>query len=84
MELRHGDIIHYKGCKVDVGPRGGKRFKVEKYRVASQVHTWVRQPDRFQFTVKHGMKPRTYEVDNVNAQFFHVASECEVEELRYF
>ena len=83
LALTRNEYIHYKGCKVETGPRGGKKYTVERYRVASQVKTWVTRPDEFRFTVKHGVKSRTYEVDNVNAMFFHLASECEIEGLRY-
>lgn len=86
LGLGYGDYIHYNGCKVEIGTRGGKKFKVEKYRVASQIKTWATRPNDWMLTVKWGMKPQTYAVGTVggyNAQDFHLASECEIEELRY-
>jgi hypothetical protein len=80
LELKHNEYIHYNGCTRRVGPQGGVTIKIERYRVASNTKTWVTRPDDFSFTVKYGMRPRTYTVDNINSNMFHIESECPLNE----
>ena len=81
MELVHGSIVHLNGCKREVGPRGGVTEHVERYRVASRIRTWSDRSGKagkFEFTVKHGMNPRTYVINGPSgtANSMHIESEC--------
>jgi hypothetical protein len=74
--LHHNDYIHYNNCNRTVGPRGGVHTSIERYRVASNVKTWVRRPADFEFTVRFGMQKHTYTLDRFTAVNFHIESEC--------
>lgn len=76
MVVEYHSAIHYNGCSKSVGPRGGVTTKIERYRPASQVKTWKRSPERFAFTVKFGMSPRTYEINESNCAQFHLEAAC--------
>lgn len=79
LQLSHNQIIHQDGCKIDVGPRGGKKFRITQFRVASQVKTWKTRPNDFEFTVRFGMQSQTYIISTVrhnNPDFFHLESDC--------
>ncbi len=81
LALRHGSIIHLGECTVTEGPRGGKTYRTEQWRVSGKVQTWKRQPDAFRVAIKHGLYTNGY-LDNNSAVEFHLAEECRHTELQ--
>jgi hypothetical protein len=76
LGLTHGDILHYAPvCNRTVGPRGGVKVKVERWRVNGKVKTWKRSPDRFEIPIKFGLYGFSYLTDS-NCDQFHLASDC--------
>lgn len=75
LALRHGEEIHENGCKQTVGPRGGIKEYILRYRVSGQCQTWVREPKRFRFPVKYGLYGNG-EVTETTAPYFHLVSDC--------
>jgi len=78
VNLKHGDILHVGKCVKTVGPRGGVTTKVERYRVASSVKTWVTRPGQYQFTVRYGIQKTTSVVTHCDADLLHLESECPI------
>lgn len=70
-------------CNKTVGPRGGVKFHCDRVRRSGSTKTWVTRPNKFRVPVKFGMYESGYITDD-NANMFHVASECPVEELRSY
>lgn len=71
--------FHYGECKRTVGPRGGETVKIERWRANGACKTWKREPERFQLPIKFGMRGYSY-IHEYNAQDFHVASECPLDQ----
>lgn len=69
----------YTPCNRVFGPRGGVTDLIIRARRNSGTKVWVRSPERWQFSVKHGLGRRSSEhgiVDNTNAGHFHAAKDC--------
>ena len=78
VKLKHGDLVHYGECKKIVGPRGGVKIKRVVARVTGKVRTWVGRPNDFTVPIKHGLYESAY-IREVNAEYFHLASECPID-----
>ena len=78
IKLGSGELredIHYSGCRLIVGPRGGKKYKIERWRVNGKCQTWVTRPSEFRLPIKYGLK--TYhDINQYNCTSFHLASDC--------
>ena len=76
LGLTHGQILHYAPvCAKHIGPRGGVKVKVERWRVNGKVKTWKTRPADFRVPVKHGLYDYGY-LDHGNCKEFHLASDC--------
>ncbi len=70
--------FHYTGrteCRIDVGPRGGVKTQVTRCRQNGALKTWKRDAGRFRLPIKTGFR-ECGEINQGNACFFHLASEC--------
>ena len=75
--LSHGTVLHYGNCAVHIGPRGGKTFSIENWRVNGRPKTWVKQPTKVKVPIKYGLRAYSY-ITEFDLEFFHLANECEV------
>lgn len=75
------DTFHHGECRTDVGPRGGVKFTVERWRRNGSTKTWKTRPDDFQVPIKYGLRGYAY-ITEGSASAFHVASDCPIDELR--
>lgn len=82
-QIDHAQVFHYaRICADEVGPRGGHRYTVERWRRNGATQRWKRDPQRFRIPIKFGL--REYgEITPSNVSAFHAAEDCPVEELRY-
>lgn len=75
--LRHGQVIHCGKCRVETGPKGGKTFVIEQWRVSGKMQTWKRNPEAFRVPLKYGLY--TFgELSQDTADQFHFADECPI------
>ena len=75
LQLRHGDELHYGVCQRIVGPRGGVRYQIERWRVSGMTKTWKTRPEAFEVPIKYGLRGHSY-LAGYNAHLFHLATEC--------
>ena len=68
--------IHGSWCQKIIGPRGGIKLKIYRWRVNGKCKLWKTMPDRFQLPIKHGFYGPYYYVTEQNAHAYHVESEC--------
>lgn len=76
--------FHYTGkqqCSKTVGARGGVKTSTVVARRNGKTQVWKTRPDEFRVPVKHGLYDYG-EITQDNASDFHLAMECEIEELR--
>lgn len=82
LALKHGDSVHYDGgdatCKRVVGPRGGVKEFVQRWRVSGECKTWVHYSKAFRLPVKYGLKV-SGAIDEGNMHHWHIAAECPLE-----
>ncbi len=71
------DMFHEDGCRLIVGPRGGRTFQVRWWRRNGMTRTWVTMPSRFRVPVKRGMYAYGY-ITEQNADGFHTSDECPI------
>lgn len=76
------DEFHRGECVRTHGPRGGIDEQIEQWRRNGATKTWKHEPDRFRVPVKYGMRGYSY-LDDTNAEEFHLASQCPLEETEY-
>lgn len=76
VNLPHNSYLHYGRCTRTIGPKGGVREKIERYRKVSMTKTWVTRPNEWQFTVRWGIHKTTSLVNHSDADLFHVESDC--------
>lgn len=75
MTLCHGDELHAGICTLYVGPRGGRKETIERWRVSGACKTWVRNLERFRVPIKYGMY-QSYYLTEENAHKLHLADDC--------
>lgn len=76
--------FHYTGkqqCSKSVGKRGGVTTSTVVARRNGATQVWKTRPDEFRIPVKHGLYEYG-EITHQNASDWHLAMECEIEELR--
>lgn len=69
-----GTVFHYSH-----GTSKGAR--VERWRKSGQTKVWKTRPDEWRMPVKHGMYSNSY-ITEVEAEHFHLESECETQGTR--
>jgi hypothetical protein len=67
--------FHANGCTRTVGPRGGLKGSIERWRQSGRLQTWKRNPKRFRLPIKHGLRD-SYAIDDSNTYQFHFANDC--------
>lgn len=74
-----GDELHCGRCKRIVGPRGGVKEKIERWRVSGRCKVyksvWRANAAYFRLPIKYGLY-RSSAVEPHNQDDFHLASEC--------
>lgn len=72
----HGTEFHFGPCKIFVGPRGGRKVKIETWRTNGACKTWKTRPDEFSLPIKYGFNGPYHYITNRNASEFHLANDC--------
>ena len=80
LQLKHGEPIHENGCRIIIGPRGGKQIIISRWRVNGKVKTWKTRPEEFRVPLKHGMNGYGY-LAHWNSTHFHLPADCNLEEI---
>lgn len=78
IQLGNGEInelIHEDGCKRFVGPKGGKKEFIYRWRVNGKCHVWKTRPKEFALPIKFGLKEYG-QINEFNCHKFHLASHC--------
>lgn len=81
LALPLGSELHYMDnsreccCKRIVGPRGGIKERIVRYRTSGKCRTWKRDAERFEQPVKYGLHINAT-INEWTAQFFHLAKDC--------
>lgn len=73
--LNENEFHYDAACSKTVGPRGGVRIKVERWRRNGATKTWKTRPGEFRLPIKHGMRNYS-EITHNSMHLFHVESEC--------
>ena len=69
--------FHYGECKVTVGPRGGIKGSITRYRRTGQTTIWRTRPLEFRVPIKHGMRNSgNWYLTEGNASEFHLPEAC--------
>lgn len=79
--LHPGDVLHNGLCRRFIGPRGGVKEFVERWRVSGQVKTWKTRPDEVKVPIKYGLRTSTY-IHQWTIQYWHREENCKPEEVR--
>jgi hypothetical protein len=72
---RQCDEIHLNGCTCTMGPRGGIKVNIERWRPSGRCKTWKRNPERFKLPIKHGLYTNYY-ITEKNCDLYHLAEDC--------
>jgi hypothetical protein len=67
--------FHRGECSVTVGPRGGVKSDLVRYRRTGATKLWKTRPTEFDTPIKFGMRGYDHLTHN-NAHEFHVPTEC--------
>ena len=70
--------FHANGCTRKIGPRGGERVTVDRFRRNGRTQLWVTRPEDFRIPVKFGMYGYG-QITHRDALMFHTASDCPLE-----
>jgi len=54
MNLVQGSYIHYGTCVKTIGPRGGVKLSIEKWKVGA-IKIWKRTPGVYLVSIHHGL-----------------------------
>ena len=74
--LKHGDELHRGECVETIGPRGGLKRFIERWKVNGKTKIWTSKwLNRFRTPLKHGLSKHDY-LSEVNSGHFHLATEC--------
>lgn len=68
--------FHENGCKITLGPRGGKRYHMTFWRRNGATKTWVTRPEHFRVPIKHGFYGPCSYITQDNAHEFHTEETC--------
>lgn len=79
IKLRRSEEVHYGECLQSVGPRGGIKIAIERWRVSGQIKTWKTRSKEWYIPITHGLRNHRY-LNHHNAYLFHVGSRCIVKE----
>jgi hypothetical protein len=72
-----GADLHYDlPCKVILGPRGGKTYHIQKWRVNGKCKTWKTRPNNFRLPVKYGFNGPYDYITNYNCDMWHFSDDC--------
>ena len=71
--------FHYGKCSKRIGPRGGVKHSIERWRSNGKCKTWKTRPEEFRLPIKYGLNIYSY-LDNNSCEDFHLASECPLNE----
>jgi len=67
--------FHSNGCLRVIGPKGGEKDHVERWRRSGQTKTWQTRKGEWSIPIKFGLN-HSARLTNFNDEHFHVVSEC--------
>lgn len=79
MDTYVGTEIHENNCTCTIGPRGGIKKRIIRWRVSGKCKTWKRDPNRWKLPIKHGLFYSSYigsANEGLDPKGFHLASKC--------
>lgn len=74
-EIRSATEFHWGECQLIVGPRGGRKYRMEIWRRNGGTRYWKTRPDHFRIPVKHGFW-EYWHIDESNQHEFHTSINC--------
>lgn len=71
----NANTFHANGCFRTIGPRGGVKEVVIKYRRNGSTKTWKTRPNEYSIPIKYSWSGYGY-INDANSDNFHVESDC--------
>lgn len=77
--LKYGEEIHYGTCRETIGPYGGRRVTIERWRIFGKVKLWKTRPNDFSIPIKNGLY-NFGKLTHDNCEAFHLVKNCPIPE----
>ena len=69
------NTFHYGECTRAIGPNGGEKIDIIKWRASGKCKTWKRNPLKFSLPIKFGLYRSSY-LTQENSDLFHSEENC--------
>lgn len=76
-EIDNAYVFHQNGCYIKVGPRGGKKAYVIRFRRSGKTQYWKTRPDDFRIPIVRGLYDH-WEITPQNVNLFHSMANCPI------
>ncbi len=76
-EIDNALVFHRNGCHIKVGPRGGKKAYVIRFRRSGKTKYWKTHPDDFRVPITRGLYDH-WEITPQNVNLFHSMANCPI------
>jgi hypothetical protein len=76
IQIMTATEFHLEPCKRTVGPRGGVKEQITRWRRNGKTKVWKRPPLRFRVPIKYGFKGPYDYITEQNRDCFHALEHC--------
>ena len=80
LKLKSSEV-HFGQCTCKVGPRNGRYYSQEIWRINGRIKTWKTRPLDFKIPIKFGLYDYGY-ITPENCHLFHSSESCQIKEVR--